>query len=355
MKIAIDVSPIEDTSKLAHRVRGTGFYIKNLKDSLIANYPRNEYIFFNRAEEILQDVDLVHYPYFSPFFLSIPLFRQYKTVVTIHDLTPLVFSKHFPSGIKGKLKWFIQKKILESIDGIITDSYSSKKDILKFTKIQENKIHVVHLAASNHFQKIEKAEQKKKLKDAISKKYGLPDKFVLYVGDATWNKNIPRLLEAMIKINIPLVLTGQAIIQKEFDRNNPWNQDLILIQKIISDNKLIRAIGFVSDQDLVALYNCATVFTMPSLYEGFGLPVLEAMSCGCPVITTRCGSLPEIAGDAVEYVDPYNIDNISKKIVRVFEDNTLREKLIIKGFKQAKNFSWKKTSQDTINVYEKIV
>ncbi|HSW47792.1 MAG TPA: hypothetical protein VLG67_01815, partial [Candidatus Saccharimonadales bacterium] len=105
MKIALDISPLNDNRLLSHRVRGTGFYLSNLKAALLKFFPENNYLFFNRGDKLDTDINLVHYPYFEPFFLTIPLSKRNKTVVTIHDLTPLVFPAHFPSGIKGRLKW----------------------------------------------------------------------------------------------------------------------------------------------------------------------------------------------------------------------------------------------------------
>src|SRR3989338_682568 len=155
MKIAVDVSPLSKSYNLLHKVRGTGFYIENLKRSLLSYFPENEYIFFVRGENIPKDVDLVHYPYFEPFFLTLPLKKTHKTVVTVHDLTPLVFKDKFPSGIKGGVRWAVQKRLLQMADAVITDSISSKKDIEKFTKISPSKIHVVYLAADEKFKKLE--------------------------------------------------------------------------------------------------------------------------------------------------------------------------------------------------------
>ncbi|HVF69617.1 MAG TPA: glycosyltransferase family 1 protein, partial [Xanthomonadales bacterium] len=295
MKIAIDISPLNDNRVLSHRVRGTGFYLQNLKKALLANYPDNEYHFFNRGDVINSDVDLVHYPYFEPFFLTLPFSKNHKTIVTVHDLTPLVFPEHFPPGIKGNIKWQIQKLNLLRSDGILTDSESSKKDISKYTDVKPEKIDVAYLAAGEEFTRIKNKELRIK---ETKNKYNLPEKFVLYVGDATWNKNLPRLLNAVKGINIPLVMVGKTLTEKNYDKSNPWNQDLLETQKLIEKSPNILTLGYVPTNDLVALYNTASVFIMPSLYEGFGLPILEAMQSGCPVITTKVGSLPEVAGDA---------------------------------------------------------
>jgi len=349
MNIALDITPVKSKDSISHRVRGIGFYIENLKKSLLQYYPNNKYIFFTRGEKLPENIDLVHYPYFEPFFLTLQIFKEHKTVVTVHDLTPLVFPKYFPIGIKGGIKWQIQKRALRKTDAIVTDSICSKNDIVRHTGISDSKIQVVYLAASDAFKKIEKSS----ILGSIREKYRLPDKFVLYVGDATWNKNLPRLIEAVKEINVTLVMVGAALVQREFDHPNPWNQDLLKVQKQVENDKRIIRLGFIPTQDLVALYNLATVFIMPSLYEGFGLPILEAMSCGCPVVTTKMGSIPEVAVDAAHYVDAYDINKIANGIGEVYFNQKLQKELSQKGLKQAKKFSWKKTAENTMKVYER--
>ena len=351
MNIAIDMSPLKSGHYLQHRVRGTGFYLRNLQTSLEKYYPKNNYIYFNRGDSLDGDIDVIHYPYFEPFFLTLPLFSKNKRVVTIHDLTPLVFPKHFKTGLKGRVKWEIQKRGLKSASAIITDSISSKKDIVRFTGISEDKISVVYLAAGEEFRKMENG----KWKMEILKQYNLPEKFILYVGDATWNKNLPRLIEVVSKINVPLAMVGKALIDEKFDRQNPWNRDLVKVRKLTEENKNIFRLGFVSLEDLVLLYNAATLFIMPSVYEGFGLPVLEAMACGCPVVTSREGSIPEIAAEACEYVDAYDIDSIAAGISKVFNNTNLQQELSKKGLAQSKKFTWRKTAKETMTVYKDVM
>lgn len=350
MNIGIDITPLLDNRLLSHRVRGTGFYLQNLKKSLLKFYPKNVYTFFNKGDNLSKDIDVVHYPYFEPFFLTLPIIKRYKTVVTVHDLTPLVFPKYFPSGVKGSIKWQIQKFLLQNTNAIITDSESSKKDILRYTGVSYEKIHVIYLAAGEEYKKYKISNIKYQI---LRKKYKLPEKFVLYVGDVTWNKNLPRLIEAVKMVNIPLVMVGKSLIEKDFDKNNPWNKDLVKVQEMVKDNKNIFCLGFVPIEDLVTIYNTARVFIMPSLYEGFGLPVLEAMSCGCPVITTKEGSLKEIAGDAAFYVNSYDEKDIAQGLKKVFEDDKIIKDLSEKGLIQARKFSWEKTADNTVKVYEK--
>lgn len=349
MKIVIDISPLHKENLLKHAVRGSGFYIEYLRRSLSKYYPENTYLFFSEGEDIPNDVDVIHYPFFEPFFLSLPLKRKKKTVVTVHDLIPLVFPKEFPSGIKGKLRWKIQKFLLQSVDEIITDSYSSRNDIVRFTGISESKINVVYLAPADHFKPI----SNKEVLDRVRKKYHLPDTFLLYVGDATWNKNLPRLLQAVKTVGIPLVLVGKVFSHIDVVNKNPWNKDLIEVNNLLKDLKNKYVLGFIPDEDLVAIYNLATVFCMVSLYEGFGLPMLEAMACGCPVVASSRGSLAEIGGDAAMYIDPYSLNSIADGIYKVVNDKKLRKLISNKGIENSKKFSWKETASNTVSVYKK--
>ena len=138
------------------------------------------------------------------------------------------------------------------------------------------------------------------------------------------------------------------------DKKNPWNKDLLQVQDKI-DNKKYIALGFVEETDLVNLYNLASVLVAPSLYEGFGLPILEAMACGCPVITARCGSLQEVAGDAALYVMPDSVDQITQGLKKIIKNKNLRNNLIERGLQNVKNFSWKKTATRTLKIYETLI
>lgn len=348
MKIAIDISPLST----GHKVRGTGFYLENLKKSLLKYHSDIEYNFFTEYREIKPDTDLVHFPYFDPFFLTLPFTKKYKTVVTVHDLTPILYPKHFPAGIKGNIMWKIQKHNLLKTDAIITDSVVSKKDIIEILKIDESKISHIYLAAGEEFRSIK--NQVSSIKE-IKDKYSLPERFVLYVGDVTWNKNLPTLIEAIKEINLTLVMVGKAIAQTDIDPKNIWNKDLIDVQRMTKDDKRFIKLGFVPTDDLVKLYNAATVFVFPSIYEGFGLPVVEAMQCGCPVVLSGTGCLRELGGSAVYYVDPSDPDSIANGIGEVFYSPELQKKYSNRGLEQARKFSWRKTAEETVKVYKDIM
>ncbi len=343
MKIAIDVSPLSS----GHKFRGVGFYLTNLKEALMTYFPQNNYLFFTDLLEIPSDFKIVHFPYFEPFFPSLPTLASKKTVVTVHDLTPIVFKSHFPSGLKGSLRWQFQKRKLKNVDAIITDSYSSKEDIKKIVGIPDKKISVTYLAASNDFSPINSDQEKNKIK----KKFKLPDNFLLYVGDVTWNKNLPAIVSAVKKTNKTLVMVGKALVDTHFDKSNPWNKDLIKIHSEIDNDNRFLSLGFVSNSELNMLYNCASGLIMASIYEGFGLPVLEAMQAGCAVVSSSGGSLREVVKDSAILVNERSIDSISEGILKL-DDRELTQTYIKKGFSRASEFSWKKTAEETIGVYK---
>lgn len=347
VKIAIDISPLSS----GHKVRGVGFYLLHLKKALETYFPQHTYVYFTNQKDIPQNTDIVHIPYFNPFFKTLPLVKTKKTVVTVHDLIPLVFPEYFPTGIRGKIQWQINKMLLKQADAIITDSNCSAKDVFKLTGIPKEKVQTVYLAAGEEFKQVKNATAKS---NALQKKYQLPEKFVLYVGDVTWNKNVPRIIQAVTRAKVPLVMVGKALAEKDFDKNNLWNIDRIRVQELSANNPYVHILGFVSSEELVMFYNSATVFVMPSLYEGFGLPILEAMSCGCPVITSKEGSLFEVAGESALYVDAQSTDIIAKKLKEVFFNTSLQKELKEKGFQRVRQFSWKETASQTTAVYERV-
>lgn len=346
MKIAIDVSPLQT----GHKIRGVGFYLEYLKRALSTYFPEHNYIFFTHQSEIPSDTDLVHYPYFDPFFVTLPFKKKHKTVVTVHDLTPIVFPQHFPAGIKGNVRWQIQKQNLKRVDEIICDSLASKNDIVRIVGVKESKVDVAYLAGAEEF------KQKKIEKPALEGlllRYNIPHKFALYVGDITWNKNVPMLVRACTIEQIPLVMVGKSLVQTNFDRSNPWNKDLVEVQTVVKDNPFVHMLGFVSTDELVSLYNIATVFVFPSIYEGFGLPILEAMQSGCPVIVSKEGCMPEVAGIAGQYFDGYDQHSLQEAIKHVYHTEAVQKELSAKGLEQSKKFSWKQTAEQTIALYKK--
>lgn len=347
IKVAFDIRPLNNPQKY----RGVGVYTQNLYSQLRQKTKKVAVYGFKHPQEITENTDLVHYPYFDPFSLTLPLFKKFPTVVTVHDLIPIIFPEHFPKGLKGWLKWQIQKLSLKRTIHIITDSDSSQKDIVKILKVKKDSVSSIHLAPASVFQPASLAEQRR-----IRKKLGLPEKFLLYVGDFNWNKNVPSLVKACIGLEIPLVVAGGKAVSFDYDPRHPENQPLAEFQRLVQRHaELTTTPGFLSQKDLIALYSTATFYCQPSFYEGFGLPVLEAMACGCPVICSSFSSLPEVAGEAAIYIkDPYSVQSIKATIKKAFNfSEKSREKIINNAFKQVKKFSWQKTAQETRGVYEK--
>jgi glycosyltransferase involved in cell wall biosynthesis len=349
MHIAIATSPL--TSE--HRARGIGVYTKNLINALQKYKPEHTYSFFTRTQEIPSSADVVHYPYFDPFFLTLPLQKKKPTVVTVHDLIPLVFPEHFPSGMRGMMKWYIQRLSLKGAKRIVTDSQNSKHDIAKLGSIDENHIDVVYLASSVHDQPVTKENI-----EVIKKKLNITGTYFLYVGDINWNKNILGLLNAfsifLLKNmqtaqHIQLVLVGSAFLHDAI----PEAQE---IRRTISELHLEQNIvmsGFVSEGDLVGLYHGAIGAIQPSHYEGFGLPILDAFTCMCPVIAADNSSMKEIMGSAIP-VDSENNDDIVRGMQQLFglseKDRSIR---IDVGSTWVKQFTWKRVAEETIVAYER--
>lgn len=349
MRIAVDISPIDTSSTSAHKVRGVGQYIQLLVDNLEKFDDRNSYIFTSKPQKSV-DVDLIHYPYFDPFFITLPFKKQKKTLVTVHDVIPLVHKKEFPVGVRGRVKWQLNKKLLKGVDGVLTDSDASKEDIVTVTGIVSRKIFPIYLSVDEEFKKISLTDNQK---EEFLKKYNLPNKFILYVGDVTWNKNLPRLVAAAKKTNTTLVMVGKALLETNFERKNPWNRDRIQVEQMTRDDPRFIKLGFIPTIDLVRLYNLADVLCMPSLAEGFGLPVLEAMKCGCPTLISKMGSLPEVGGTAAHYVDAISAEDIGRGIERITTNPQLKEELGKKGIENSKRFTLEKMIKDTVAVYEK--
>ncbi|KKR34298.1 MAG: Glycosyltransferase [Candidatus Gottesmanbacteria bacterium GW2011_GWC2_39_8] len=345
MKVTFVEPPIA-----GHKNRGTGVYLTNLFSALEKNGVDLELV---DTKHIPKDSDIVHFPYFDPFFLTLPFSIPKNSVITIHDLTPLVFPESFPKGIKGEIKWQINKIIAKKSRAIITDSKSSQKDITKYLGIPEERVCPIYLAPGNEFRKI----SEKKILVPLREKYSLPEKFILYVGDLNPNKNILGLIEGFYSAtkkhsDVSLVIVGNA-----FENNDsaPYQEMLEFIDKLSLGDK-INILGFVPSEDLIGIYNLSYLYIQPSLYEGFGLPVLEAMKCGVPAVVADVSSLAEIAGEAAEMVDPKDPENIAEGINKILNMDGKKYNLLAKkSFNHAEKFSWEKTAEETIEVYKQIL
>jgi glycosyltransferase involved in cell wall biosynthesis len=290
-----------------------------------------------------EKLDLMHFLSFNH-----PVNYNGKFVVTIHDLTLLLFPEtaRETSFLKRKAFIYVMKDACKKSQIIITDSENTKKDIVKKLKVTNKKIQNIYLAADD---KMLKKTSEKVIED-IKTKNQIGDKpVILYVGQMRPHKNIPSLIEAFDilkkEIDAKLVIIGKP--DKKHQR----------FFKTIDNSRNIRDIvmpGFVSNEELSAWYKIATVFCFPSLYEGFGLPGLEAMQAGTPVVSSDTSSLPEIYRDAAIYFDPCNTKDIADKIKEVINNKIIRDDLIKKGKIVSKYYSWKKTAEETLSIYKQI-
>lgn len=342
--------------KTGHKNRGIGIYTSNL----LAQFKQNPNLKIVEFETINPpaDADLVHYPWFDFYFRTLPFFKKKPTIVTIHDTIPLIFKEGFPVGLRGKINLTLQKLSLKGCKAIIVNSQDSKKNVIKYLSVDPNKITVTYLAQSNNF-KILSESQKLKIKN----KFNLPDKFLLFVGDANYSKNLPFLIDVFKEItesfqDLKLILVGEVFLKKVENIDHPELKSLKVTNQKIKDfgleDQILRP-GWLEEDDLVGFYNLATLYIQPSLYEGFGFPILQAFACGCPVISSNGGALPEVVGEAGIFFDPRDQDKLVNILTEVLNDKTILQKLSKLGLERAQNFSWGKTAQETAAVYEKVL
>lgn len=353
IKVAICNIPL----KSAHKARGIGYYTSHLTEALKKDSSLEVRDFTDLSE--VRDTDIIHYPWFDLFFHTLPIKRSKPTVVTIHDVIPLKFPEHYPVGLKGKFNFILQKLALKNCRYIITDSEISKKDIMWYLKINEEKIRVVLLAADEKFRILSDTKLLQ-----IKSKYRLPAQYLLYVGDANWVKNLPFLIEGFRQLkssgfeNLKLVLIGGVFLKDVENISHPELESLKQTNRLIKEYGLSESVlrpGQIEDEDLVAFYNLATIYVQPSLYEGFGLPILQAFACGTPVIASEGGSLPEIGGDSAIYFDPTNLKQFTAIARQLLQDRSFLGKLSKLGVKQAAQFSWNKVAEDTKLVYSQAI
>ena len=327
MKVAI----VTGLNKKGDSVRGIGVHNSELFKALKKESSKNLIPSDINLDDDMSKYDVIHFTSFKPFAISLPLMKPKNTkfVWTIHDLIQLIYPDVYKPGIKGRINFEINKFLVKSyVDAIITISETSKKDICRFLGINPDKVNVIYLSAKDIF-------KKKK----VSKDYNLPKRFALYTGDINYNKNIPNLIKACEIAKIPLVIAGkQALEIENMDLNHPELEHL----KGINLKNVIR-FGFVSDEDLNDLYNLANVYVQPSLYEGFGFPLLEALACGTPLVATKIQVFVEILGSEVDYVNPNDPHDMARGIL---EPNT--------NIELPRSYSWEKASKETLDVYEKV-
>jgi glycosyltransferase involved in cell wall biosynthesis len=362
------------------RVDGTRIYIKNVLDQIGKFDQKNRYLIYLK-EQLNPQLKFKIYPNYeikkskstffwtqtrfplelfkdAPQLLWMPLqtvpfvtLKKLKIVITIHDLAFLFFKKHFKLKDRVLLTKFAKKSILRA-DRIIAVSKNTKQDILKYFPISEKKIKVIYHGFDKKLFNLEKAINKNKI-DQVKAKYKIKGDYLIYVGAIQPRKNIKVLIKAFaflknknqanLKIkNLKLVIAGakawlfKDIISKA--KKSDFKEDIIFT-------------GYYQTQELPYLLGGAKAFIFPSLYEGFGIPVLEAMACGTPAIVAKNSSLPEVGGKAVEYFKTKDHLDLAKKILKVLEDKDLKKNMTKKGLIQANKFSWEKCAKETCELF----
>lgn len=285
--------------------------------------------------------------FFTPSHYA-PRFSPVPTVVSVMDLSYI----HFPELFKKQdlyqlMKW--TEYSVKNAKAIITISKSSKNDIIKQYSVPDKCVHVVYPG----IKKIIDLQPHVYPMNEIQNRYNLSKNYILFVGTLQPRKNIVRLIEAFFKTlnnaekggELQLVIVGKK----------GWlYEEILAAPKSFGIEENVKFLDFVPDEDLQLLYKNATCYVLPSLYEGFGLPVLEAMKHGCPVITSNVSSLPEAAGKAALYVDPLDVDDIAKKMSTLINNDKMRKELIEKGKEQIKKFSWEKAAKETLSILQEV-
>jgi len=318
-----------------------------------------DYKWYSFAEQILlplklwrMDCDLVHFPHFN-----VPFFCPKKFVVTIHDLTMYKFPddkattrNKYLYRIKYWLHKFVVKSAVRRAEAVIVDAEFTKQDVIREFRVDESKVRVVYLGFE-----MSPEDRGQRTEDRVLEKFGVEGRYLLCVGSAYPHKNLEMLIKAFERVkeehgDLKLVLVGRKDyfyekLETRLSTSSSSNENKKLeIRGVIFT-------GEVSNGELAALYQNALVYVFPSLYEGFGLPGLEAMSYGAPVIAAKASCLPEIYGEAALYFEPENENELAEKIRRVINDEGLRNSLKERGFKQIKKYSWEKCARQTRDTY----
>jgi glycosyltransferase involved in cell wall biosynthesis len=289
-----------------------------------------------------EKVDLLHSPYFAS-----PLSPNVPTVVTVHDVIPLILPA-YGSAVHTRLYMRLVSAAARRARAIITVSGTSKKDIARVLGIPEDRIHVVYNAVDRALHPVDD----QRILTGVREAHGIVDDFLLYFGGFDIRKNVERIIRAY------------HLARSSFDR--PWQLVIAgamhlvghplypdprpVIQELGLQGQVV-VTGRISEEEKPLLYSAATAFIFPSLYEGFGLPVLEAMACGTPVITSNLSSLPEVAGDAALLVEPSSVEDMAQAMTRLMNDAALREELRGRGLRRVRQFDWEASAARTLDIY----
>lgn len=291
------------------------------------------------VETFIGRVDLYH----ATDFVLPPTLPRTRTLLTVHDLSFVRVPEAASAGLRAYLDRVVPLSVRKA-DHVLADSQTTKDDLIALYGIASDKISVLLSAADMRFRPIENGS----LSLTIRSKYALGSApYILSVGTVQPRKNYSRLIQALAalrndNLDIHLVIAG----------GKGWLEDPFYeTVRVTHMENFVHFIGFADEEDLPALYSGALCLAFPSLYEGFGLPILEAMGCATPVVTSNVSSLPEVAGDAALIVDPYDVEALTDALKHIIEDQTLRQNLIQKGLLRSKEFSWDKSAQHLVQIY----
>jgi glycosyltransferase involved in cell wall biosynthesis len=292
---------------------------------------------------VRERVHLLHEPHYV-----LPPATRCRSVVTIHDCIHLMFPQYLPGRLAHAYARASMWSAVRKSDRILTVSEASKRDILRFFDIAADKVAVIYNAIDERF--LASADEERM--DLIRQRYQLDHPFLLYVGNIKPHKNLERLIDAFGRVRGGAVSDLRlVIIGDEISKYPPLRQ---AVHRHRLD-KYVRFLGFQPHDTLAAFYRLARAFVFPSIYEGFGLPPLEAMACGTPVVTSNVSSLPEIAGNAAILVDPYDPASIADGITRAVTDEPLRAVLIERGLARARGFSWTQSVSAIHRIYMEVL
>jgi glycosyltransferase involved in cell wall biosynthesis len=284
-----------------------------------------------------QDFDIFHPTYYDPYFEN--YVGSKPVVVTVHDMIHEIYSEHLPNDRKTSMR---KASAIRAADAIITVSENTKRDLIRILSIPANKIHPIHLANS--------------LQPQLTKPAGLPElpkRFILFVGSRSTYKNFLFFLRALIPLLIDQ--TDLCLIAAGgYEGKTAFNAEEM---DIIQSNQLEKRVQTVAvdDASLAYLYGVAECFVFPSLYEGFGIPIVEAFACGCPVVASATSSLPEVGGEAALYFNPLDADDMLQQVATVVNSIELQRSMRAKGHEKVKEFSWEKNAKQTLEVYQSLL
>ena len=278
--------------------------------------------------------------FYSPDFVLPPTCRRTRTLLTVHDLSFL----RCPDAFVPSLRRYLERTVPRSVahaDRVLADSEATRADLIAHYSTPPGKVEVLYCGVDPRF----RPEQEPGERERLRARYGIADRsYVLSVGTLQPRKNHVRLIQAFGQ------LADWPASQLVIAGGRGWLCEGIFAEAERHGDR-VRILGFADDADLPALYRNAALFALPSLYEGFGLPVLEAMACGTPVVCSNASSLPEVAGDAALMVDPFDIDGLVEAMARTLEDADLRQQMIAKGLAQAARFTWAESAQQLLSVF----